>query len=87
MRWAFQQKLNVSARLFVSAGLDDIIDLEDHLGNLRGEEKLLVLASQRLEYPLLPHVISAHVIAVDAQVRVPLLDLHRPQESQALLLT
>ena len=43
-----------------------------HLG---GQEQLLALASQGLKDALLPHVVGAHVIAVDAQVRVILLYL------------
>lgn len=63
--------------LLISTGLDDIVDLENHLGDLSCEEQLLALAGQCFEDPLLPHVVGAHVIAVDTQVRVLLLNLHR----------
>ena len=55
--------------------LNDVVYLQDHLRDLRRQEQLLPLAGQRLEDALLPHVIRADVIAVDAQVRVALLEL------------
>lgn len=55
--------------------LNDVIYLQDHLGDLRGQEQLLPLAGQGLEDALLPHVVRAYVVAVDAQVRVALLEL------------
>ena len=47
-----------------------IIDLQHHLADLRGQEQLLLLAAERLEYVLLLHVVGAQILAVDAKVRI-----------------
>ena len=65
----------------ICGGADDIIDLEDHFADLRGQEELLLLAYECLKDVLLAHVIGADIIAVNAQVGVllcylPCLDLH-----------
>ena len=41
--------------------------------HLRGQEQLLLLADQRLKHMLLPHVVGARLVAVNAQVGVALL--------------
>mmetsp|Transcript_36731 Transcript_36731/g.108310 ORF Transcript_36731/g.108310 Transcript_36731/m.108310 type:complete len:377 (+) Transcript_36731:177-1307(+) len=57
------------------ARLDHVVDLEDHLADLRRQEELLALGQVRLEHVLLTHVVRARLVAVDAQVRVGLLNL------------
>lgn len=56
----------------ILTGLDDIIYFEDHLAYLRSQEQLLLFAAQCLEDILCPHVICAHIIAVNAKVWVAL---------------
>mmetsp|Transcript_27203 Transcript_27203/g.92600 ORF Transcript_27203/g.92600 Transcript_27203/m.92600 type:complete len:580 (+) Transcript_27203:51-1790(+) len=63
------------APLGVGAVHDDVVDLEDHLDDLRRELDLLLLADEGLEDLLLLHVVGALLEAVDAQVRVLLREL------------
>ncbi len=49
--------------------------------HLRGEQQLLLLALKRFENALLLHVVGAHRVAVDAQVVLPLFDLHEDLQS------
>lgn len=53
----------------------DVVDLEDHLDELRGKHDLLLLATQSLNHTLLLHVVGVVQHAVDPQGRVVLLDL------------
>lgn len=38
---------------------DDVVDLHDHLYNLRGEKELLLLSDQGFKHKLLPHVVRS----------------------------
>ena len=56
---------------------DDVVDLQDELHHLRGEQHLLLLPDERLEHALLLHVVGSRLLAVHAEVRVLLLELLR----------
>mmetsp|Transcript_5057 Transcript_5057/g.10698 ORF Transcript_5057/g.10698 Transcript_5057/m.10698 type:complete len:277 (+) Transcript_5057:73-903(+) len=56
---------------------DDVVDLEDHLHQLRRQHELLLLADQRLEDTLHAHVALATADAIHTEVGVALLDLAR----------
>mmetsp|Transcript_12974 Transcript_12974/g.25882 ORF Transcript_12974/g.25882 Transcript_12974/m.25882 type:complete len:424 (-) Transcript_12974:549-1820(-) len=69
-------------RLRILPRADNVVDLEDHLDDLGGEQQLLFLAVQRLDHLLLLHVAGARLLAVNAKPRVLLLYLpllHSPQ--------
>ena len=56
---------------------DDVVDLEDHLDDLRGQAKLVALAAERLVHLRVEHVRVALVALrqrVHAEPRVPRLD-------------
>jgi len=57
------------------AGQTDVVDLEDHADELRGQRDLLLLGQQSLDHVLRLHVVRALLQAVDAQARVVLFDL------------
>lgn len=59
--------------LLISRGGYDIIDLEDHLYDLGGEQELLLLPNESLKDLLLAHIVGAHVQAVNTQERTLLL--------------
>lgn len=55
--------------------MDDVVNLENHLHDLRGEQELLLLAAEGLNDLLLLHVVGTATHAVDAKARVLLSDL------------
>jgi len=69
----------------LAALLDDVVDLEDHLHDLRGQEELLLLRDQRVVHVLLLHVPSALVGGVDAEAVVLLGDLLGLDSGEGLL--
>jgi hypothetical protein len=56
-------------------GRDNIIDLENHLDNLRCQQDLLLLADKSFENILLFHVIGTHIIAINATAGIVLLEI------------
>lgn len=70
--------------IIISAGDNDIVDLENHSGQLGGQQQLLSLSNQRIHHKVLSHVVVASVEAVNAQSGVALLDLARLDRSQTL---
>ena len=70
--------------LVILRGLNHIINLQNHLANLRGQEQLLLFATERLKNILFPHVISSNVIAVDPQMWIAFCKLPGFDLGQAL---
>jgi len=54
--------------LVTGATDNDIVHLEDHAAELRGEHELLLLSDQRIDDKGLLHVVGALVHAVDAEL-------------------
>lgn len=60
----------IGSLLAVGCSCADVVDLENHLNELSGEQNLLLLAVQRLEHVLLLHVcnmsgvVSVHFVLV-----------------------
>lgn len=74
----------VGHMLIILGGLNHIINLQNHLANLRGQEELLLLATECLKHILFPHVISSDIIAVNAQMWIAFCKLPGLDLSQAL---
>jgi hypothetical protein len=53
---------------------NNIINFQYHLDNLGSEQDLLLLSNQSFKDILLPHVIGANIIAINAKVRIIVLN-------------
>lgn len=64
--------IRCSSKAVAIVGRSDVVDLENHLDHLSGQEDLLLLAVQRLNHVLLFHVGSSLAQTVDAKSRIVL---------------